>query len=568
MKPSLRLVTAATLVAVGAGISTVPVGAAPARAAAARQSVRPAGPRAAALDAMRHLARPTTGAGFVAWHAAQARARATLAGAGLTGVTEATPTGQEAIDLPVAGSGGDDVLVLTLPDTRPSSLSLRSGRTGATKWTVKLADAWTIDIARLGPSRRPAAVVYQTAFTGTGASDPSGLEDTGDQDNSVVAVDLATGKTDWTSTVVHGGYAANDASFSEAAALYPAGVLHDKAGDRVLGALVTQSYGLAGSALTQQPVAFDGATGAMTPLGQPTSSDAYGYLEPAGDLNGDGMSDVIQVVSGDSSAVVVDSGAAGPPLWVTPTVPAYFVDALAVPDLDGDHHNDVLVSDDGGPTSADGVITAYAGSGGSMLWTRTGDYAIPLGVVGGRGVVGVFGGLDQVSMEGVAGKGTTLWHRDISIPIGGSGGWDVELGASGDVDGDGVQDLFADVTYSGSGGSGHFVSIVSGRTGSVHSGAPIGGPLYGSLDGHGDDFLQATIGTRSLTLTGYDGNTRHRLWKMTLPTAGIRPYVFGADAVTLSGRGHGLVLDVWDGTRTVVVAIGGRSGHRLWTESI
>lgn len=569
MKPSLRFVTAVALVAVGAGISTVPVGAAPSRTAAARPSVRLAGPRVAALDALRHLARPTTAAGVVAWHGAEARARATLAGTGLTGVTVGTPSGQEAIDLPVAGSGGDDVLVLTLPDTRPSSLSLRSGRTGATKWTVKLADAWSLDVARLGPSRRPAAVVYQTAFTGTGPSDPTGLEDSGDQDNSVVVVDLATGKTDWTSTVIHGGYTASDAGFSEAAALYPAGVLHDKAGDRLLGALVTQSFGIAGSALAQQPVAFDGATGAMTPLGQSTASDAFGYLEPAGDLNGDGMSDVIQVVSGDSSAVVVDSGAAGQPLWAKPTVPAFFVDAAPVPDLDGDHYNDVLVSDDGGPTSADGIITAYAGSGGATLWTRTGDYAIPLGVAAGRGVVGVFGGLDQVSMEGVAGKGTTLWHRDISIPIGGSGGWEVELGASGDVDGDGVQDLFADVMYTGSGGSGHFVSIVSGRTGSVHSGAPIGNPLYGSLDGHGDDFLQATTtGAHSVTLAGYDGNTRHRLWKMTLSTAGIRPFVVGADAVTLSGRGHGLVLDIWDGTRTIVVAIGGRSGHRLWTQNI
>src|SRR5205823_5987358 len=130
MRPSIKLVAAAAVVAAGAGLATVPVGAA-APKAASHLSIKATGPRAQALDALRHLARPTSGAGVLAWHAAQTRARAAIAGAGLTGLTVSGPTGQMAVEMPVAGSGGDDILVLTLPDTRPSSLLLRSGRTGA-----------------------------------------------------------------------------------------------------------------------------------------------------------------------------------------------------------------------------------------------------------------------------------------------------------------------------------------------------------------------------------------------------------------------------------------------------
>jgi hypothetical protein len=573
---SARLIAAAALLAVGAGATTVPVGAATRGTTAAghHAHLTLTGPRADALNALRHLARPTTRAGLIARYAAEARARATLArgaqaSTDLAGSLVSTPTGQMALEAPVAdGSSGDDVLVLTLPDTRPSTLSLRSGRTGATRWTVKLADAFGIDVARLGPARKLAAVVYQTAFTGTGSADPTGLEDTGGQDNSVVVVDLASGKTDWTSTVIHGTYAVNDSGFTEGAALYPAGILHDRGGDRLLGALVTQSYGPGGSAVQQQPVAFDGVTGAMTPLGQPTVSDAFAFLEPAGDLNGDGLTDVIQVLSGDASAVVVDSGAPGPALWVKPTLPSYFVDAVPVPDLDGDHYNDVLISDDGGPTAETGTVTAYAGAAGASLWTRSGYYGFPVGVIGGRGAVAVVDGFDQISVQAVAGKGTTLWHHTITVPLGDGGGAGIELGDCGDVDADHVSDVLVDVEYSGSLGAGHFASIVSARTGAIHTGPSVGSPLFGSLDGHGDDFLQVTRGTNTLTLAGYDGNSRHRLWRMTLPNNGMRPFVFGADAVPLAGRGRGLVLDVWDGAHTVLLAIGGRSGHRFWKQTI
>lgn len=579
MAPSVRLVntarfrlaTAGLVIAVTAGLAAAPVGAAPAGAHARGHGVpaalRPAGPRAAALSTLRDLARPTSFAGLLARHAAEARARQALAGDS-TGATVG-PAGQQSIEMPVAvGPGGDDVLVLTLPDSRPSTLTLRSGRTGAVRWTVKLADAFGVDVARLGPARRPAAVVYQTAFTGTG--DPTGLGDTGDQDNSVVTVDLATGKTDWTSTVIHGAYAVSDAGFSEAAALYPAGVLHDRGGDRLLGALVTQSYNIAGSALQQQAVAFDGVTGAMTPLGEPTASDAFGYLEPAGDLNGDGSSDVIQVLGGDSSMVVADSGAAGAPLWIKPTAPAYFVDALPVPDLDGDHHADVLVMNEGGPSGGSSSVTAYTGSAGTLLWSRNADFGFPLGVVSGRGVVALLGlsEFEQITVTAVAGKGTTLWNHTISVPIGGSGGASMEVGEAGDVDADGVDDVFADVAYSGSSGSGHFVALVSGRTGALHTGPSIGAPLYGSLDGHGDDFLKVDASRTAVTLTAFDGMSRHRLWRVSLPAGGMTPFVTGADAVALAGRGRGLVLDMWEGTHAVLMTIGGRSGRRLWTQQI
>ncbi|MBV9097635.1 MAG: hypothetical protein JO079_06230, partial [Frankiaceae bacterium] len=360
--------------------------------------------------------------------------------------------------------------------------------------------------------------------------------------------------------------------FSEAAALYPAGILHDSGGDRVLGALVTQAFAPAGYAIQQQPVVFDGATGAMTPLGVPTSADGFGYMEPAGDLNGDGLTDVIQVATGDASVVVVDSGAAGPPLWAKPTVPAYFVDAVPAPDLDGDHHGDVVVTADAGLSSggsgSGSVVTAYTGSSGATLWSRAGDYAVPLGVVAGRGVVGVVSVFESVSMEGVAGKGTSLWRRTIGVPLGGSGGMSIEFGGCGDADGDGVHDLFADVMYMGSGGSGHFSAIVSGRTGKVHTGASIGEPLYGSLDGHGDDFLQVANGPRVVTVTGYDAITHHRLWRLTLPGAGMRSFVAGANAAALAGRGRSLVLNFWDGSRTEFIALGGRSGRRLWTQTL
>lgn len=522
-------------------------------------------PRVDLVRAATSIGRPRTVSELRRQHLRMAESRAALSrladGGSGVGVVAAPPPMTAFV---ADGHGGDDVATVSWPTNAGSTVTVRSGRSGRLRWSHKLPAVFGFDVARLGVSHTPSLVLYETTFTGTGTTDPSGSADVGQQATSVVALSLSTGKAVWSSPPVAGTYAVTPVGFSEANAVYPGGILHDRHGDRVLTMRVTDSYDLAGASTELQPVVLDGTTGAQAATGTPTSGDDFGWVQPIGDVNGDGAVDWVTFVGGDVASVTVDSGSDGSRLWTQPLPQGGFVYAMSVPDLNGDGRPDLLVQSSG---STSGIVTAYAGPTGASLWSRSADGVIPLGrLTHGEAVALIAFDFAGFKITAVAGRGVTQWQSVIRPPeLTGSGGVGIEFGAPGDVDGDHITDLYANISITSGSESANFTDILTGRTGHVSTGRALGEPLYGSLDGHGDDFL-AVASLRGWSATASDGLSRRKLW--TIPSARSKQKLVGTPVgIGRLGatRHHGLLMLFADKGVTTLRALDARTGHQVWS---
>jgi hypothetical protein len=106
------------------------------------------------------------------------------------------------------------------------------------------------------------------------------------------------------------------------------------------------------------------------------TAEATGKVRPApalADLDGDG---VIDVVVGDESATLrALHGATGKPLWTVKTGENEYdargyIAAAAIADLDADGHDDVVAA------ARDGILTAYRGKSGEVLWQHMGNSGV------------------------------------------------------------------------------------------------------------------------------------------------------------------------------------------------
>lgn len=106
------------------------------------------------------------------------------------------------------------------------------------------------------------------------------------------------------------------------------------------------------------------------------TAEATGKVRPApalADLDGDGA---IDVVVGDESATLrALHGATGKPLWTVKTGENEydargFIAAAAIADLDADGHDDVVAA------ARDGILTAYRGKTGEVLWQHMGNSGV------------------------------------------------------------------------------------------------------------------------------------------------------------------------------------------------
>ena len=501
------------------------------------------------------------------WRIAQARRR--LAGTPAAGLDD----GVIFVILPnmtalvPAGSHKDDVATVSFPTSSGSVVTVRDGRTGRVRWSKRYPDLFGLDVAALGPKHVPSLVLYQTTFTGTGQADPSGAEDTGEQVNSVLAVNAANGADIWTSAPVAGTYSVTDLGFTEANAIYSGGILHDKGGDRVLVARVSDSSEVIATADDEQPIVLDGVTGAQDASGTPVGGDEYAAVVPVGDVNSDGFEDWASFAGGDAAQVTVDSGADGSRLWTQPSVAGGFVFPLATPDLDGDHRADVVTVDFGGNT---GAVTAYSGASGTSLWSRTADDAFVLGHLSAGNAIGLIAFAGQgFEVTAVTGKNVTAWHRVIAAPqFDGDGGVGIEAGPAGDVDADNVADLFMNMTVVSASVHGSWTYLLTGRTGRLTIGKSLGEPVYGSLDGHGDDFMSSAAIGKRWTATASDGATRHKLWTASLAVPlGVKIGGFPITVARLGADSRGLLMFFLEGRHLSLQMRDATTGRVDWAAS-
>jgi uncharacterized repeat protein (TIGR01451 family) len=257
---------------------------------------------------------------------------------------------------------------------------------------------------------------------------------------------------------------------------------------------------------------------------EPSAADPspcnFGYaLADVGDVNGDGADDLAVGAPGQFGAVplpcgIVDpnepcpqegrafifSGASGNLLVTLTPVGHVGLKGVALAPLglvNGDATPDVALVASGNPFGAGGLVAAFSGADGSVLWTRPplptnvgipGLTSAPMAAVKdltGDGVSDLVAGADcaEINQVTCAGKvyvlsgsdGTVVRTHDNPTPLE-NDGFGVGVAAVGDQNADGKED-YAVSEPGGAASAGSVIHLFSGATG-----AAIGTPLAGAAD--------------------------------------------------------------------------------------
>ncbi|MEM9378612.1 MAG: FG-GAP-like repeat-containing protein [Planctomycetota bacterium] len=359
---------------------------------------------------------------------------------------------------------------------------------------------------------------------------------------------------------------------------------------RGAAALILASLPTAGAALGQDTLfTFDG----------PAPGDVLGTsIAPAGDVNADGVPDVIVGVPGDDNAApnagsaIVLSGADGTVLLTVYGIAAGDELGRAVGgagDVDADGHDDIVVgaplSDGAGPDC--GAVRVFSGFDGTLLFEaegaapgeRFGAAVAGAGDVDADGTPDVVVGAPGAAQGGAARVLSGATGQEV-LEITGGGPLD-QLGAAvdgaGDLDGDGRADLVV-----GAPGSGDLVAV-SGSTGGVlfaraglmpSDGFGVAVAGVGDVDGDGVDDVAggSPASDYVLVLSGSDGSTLTTLtgapgegFGFSVAGAGdvngdgVADVVVGADTAEPNGLRSGRAAVLSGGTWQALFEVNGAS---------
>ncbi len=296
-----------------------------------------------------------------------------------------------------------------------------------------------------------------------------------------------------------------------------------------------------------QPVVVNGADGTAVAVGPRDVSVPYGdlMLLVAPDLSGDGRGDWVvltfdvQAEPEDRATLVARRSVDGEPLWqagglaIGPDLEDR-IDALG--NVAGDEHPDLLFrSLFFRQTTAWQASVVLDGATGAVVRERlvevreSLDEMTPLGDVDGDGRTDVVTetlvtvrnrrGV-RLTVQTVSGR--QLYTRDLTAPVPADRLTDVWswVRPAGDLDADGVGDLYYELTYQvrGEPDRRYLCGYLSGRTGRTRADDSTY-PLDGSVDGVGADvayFPDDWFPTVSFAVR--DGRDHHRLWSARLST--------------------------------------------------
>lgn len=324
---------------------------------------------------------------------------------------------------------------------------------------------------------------------------------------------------------------------------------------------------------------LDGSDGSLVERGpDEVAVGAFPTVTPVGDLDRDGRDDYVVVghLPGEDGHVRAYSGREGTELWSRAGLALEAPDAwaYAAGDITGDGVAEITVS---APSGDDGdAFHVLDGATGAALWRGGGTFPFRLGDVDGDGTseLGSTSAWRTKTRTGEEhraydGDGTLLYRRRPSQDLGSCDDscWILTfLLDAGDVDSDGVLDLYVERNLFEEDGLHRTRYHFSGRRGRTVLGAVPAVPVLSSLDGRGDDVVSLQRRDGRVNVSAYDGRTGQGLWTTSLrgrPIGATEPY--GASAALGGGHGADVFVTLARGDGIAVVALNGRDGTRLWT---
>ena len=284
--------------------------------------------------------------------------------------------------------------------------------------------------------------------------------------------------------------------------------------------LIVGAPNLSSGGLFNQGTAFvySGSTGALIWRfdGQASWDSLGDSVSTAGDVDGDGFDDLIvgasQASPGGTGSAYVYSGATGALVWQFDAVgPTQYLgcSVSSAGDVNGDGFDDVIVGAYGsffGGSGYTGSAFVYSGATGTSLWQFDGQAGLDelgnsvsgAGDVDGDGFDDLIVGAHKADPGGLGGAGSAyvysgatgslIWQFDGQAAGDGLGG---SVSGSGDIDGDGFDDLAIGAQGASPGGMADAGSayVYSGATSSLirqFDGQAVGDSLGASVSGAGD----------------------------------------------------------------------------------
>lgn len=315
----------------------------------------------------------------------------------------------------------------------------------------------------------------------------------------------------------------------------------DVDGDGVNDVTTSAPTSNAGGTASGKMYTYSGKTGALlwSHTGEPNANMGLG-IEAAGDVNADGIPDVVVGAPGIAQAYVYsgDDGRVLLKLESSETTSLFGRKATDIGDVNGDGHADVLIGDPRSDVTGQDAGSAflYSGKDGALLLTLRGEEA---GDTFGTAVGGFAGDghlflVVGAANAGAGNRGRTYVYKDLTeepafIIESDENGFNLGgmfVSAVGDVNNDGTPDIYASDWAHGANGS--FTGQVY-----IHSGTD-GTRLY-TLPGEaaGDGFGIGTADVGDVNNDGYDDLLIGAWQHGSVAPSGGKAYLYSGKDATL-----------------------------------
>ena len=445
------------------------------------------------------------------------------------------------------GDGAPDTISAeAIPETELSEVGAtsyafrvraRRGTDGAVLWErPDRADA--LVPARLGPGAAPGALLVDGFRTWTGGG--GGFSEGGSFGDRVDVRELSLSAVDgegellWQREFDTGTFAGaahadepNGRRQAVVADQFPtfAGLVQATPGpaDDALVSILTRRETPDQVESTIQVGVVDGATGDLATSFTVETPGARTALSSTGDLDGDGLDDLVILRDPAVGGLTARRGTDGAVLWTNASDIVPFnvvVDDLG--DVTGDGVDDLAVRGSGDVyEDTPPRVTVLDGSDGSVLLSTEASTAMVVGALDDEGTVGI---LTQrvvqapersISYRLFTATGEPVAERVVPVPEIEGETTSVQLsGSVGDIDGDGLED--AGHRYSQEEGTTDRGTVVSGRTLATLLDENAGLPLGAAIEGQGDDLVRIErVSPTAFSVIAQDGATA-TLWSTSI----------------------------------------------------